>query len=162
MSHRYVLSDTHFGHGNIIDYCNRPFDNVEEMNNTLINNWNDKVDEDDSILFLGDVRHHPSLDSASEWLSRLNGNILVVRGNHDGNLPQNTHVNVVESCVIKHGRYQFYCEHQPVEYSGWQIHGHTHIGTPLIDRETQRMNVSVENIDYKTISMNEIVQKLEE
>lgn len=158
---RYVISDTHFGHGNIIEYCNRPFDSVEEMNRALVENWNTTVSPTDSVLFLGDVRHHPSSMTAEEWLKRLNGNILVVRGNHDGGLSQNARVPVVESCVIQHGRYQFYCEHQPTKYSGWQIHGHVHDNAPLIDTERQLVNVSAEAVGYQPMPLDDIIHKIE-
>lgn len=158
---QYVISDTHFGHENIIEYCDRPFASVEEMNRALVENWNTTVSPQDSVLFLGDVRHHPSPLTEWGWLRRLNGNKLIVRGNHDGGLSHNAPVPVVESCVIQHGRYEFYCEHQPVDYSGWQIHGHVHQNAPLIDRENQNVNVSVEATGYQPIPMDDIIHQIQ-
>ena len=79
---RFFTSDTHFGHRNIIKYSNRPFDSVEQMNEALIDNWNDTVLPTDTVYHLGDV----ALGPWSEWdsiLTRLNGYKVLVVGNHD-------------------------------------------------------------------------------
>ena len=53
MSNIFVTSDPHFYHDNIIKYCNRPFSNVDEMNLTLIRNWNSKVTPEDDVYVIG-------------------------------------------------------------------------------------------------------------
>lgn len=50
----YYIADTHFGHKNILTLCNRPFESIEQMNLTLIENWNSKVKNNDHIYILGD------------------------------------------------------------------------------------------------------------
>lgn len=75
-------ADTHFGHRNIIRYCNRPFYSVEEMDETLINNWNKVVDKEDVVFHLGDF----AVGGAALWsnlLQRLNGKVYLIMGNHD-------------------------------------------------------------------------------
>jgi calcineurin-like phosphoesterase family protein len=52
---RYVISDHHFGHANIIEYCDRPFDSVGEMNTTLLNRHYETVGESDVLVHLGDI-----------------------------------------------------------------------------------------------------------
>jgi calcineurin-like phosphoesterase family protein len=160
----YTISDLHFGHGNIIDYCDRPFHDTEQMNASMREDWNRTVGEDDTVLFLGDVRHHPSEKSAAEWLSELSGDVLAVRGNHDSGLTQNSPHHVVESCTIRHGKYTFYCEHKPVQSPGWQIHGHIHNNDirnhPFIDPQAQRVNVSAELLGYEPLLMDELVYLL--
>lgn len=78
----FFTSDTHFYHGNIIRFCNRPFEDVEMMNETIISNWNNTVGLDDTVFHLGDF----CLGGSAEWtkiLDRLNGKIYLILGNHD-------------------------------------------------------------------------------
>lgn len=157
---RYVIGDTHFGHTNIIEYCQRPFDDVAEMNATMVSRWNDVVDDDDTVIHLGDVRHHPDPSSTAWWLDQLNGDIMLVRGNHDGDVGQNAPFHTVTSCTIQHGKYQFYVEHEPVGFSGWQIHGHSHNNDlmmyPLINRQRKTINVSADLIGFAPLSLERL------
>lgn len=78
----YWTSDTHWGHKNIIKYCNRPFSNVEEMNCKLVENWNKMVEEDAIIFHLGDF----AFGGTTMWKeirSALRGRIVLIKGNHD-------------------------------------------------------------------------------
>lgn len=78
----WVTSDTHFLHNNIIRFSNRPFENVDDMNEEIIRAWNSVVGEEDDVYHLGDV----SLGRADKTigiLNRLNGNIHLIRGNHE-------------------------------------------------------------------------------
>lgn len=78
----WFTSDTHFGHKNILEYCNRPFRDVTHMNNAIVGMWNELVAPDDTVWHLGDVALG-KLDESLEAVSRLNGNIFLVPGNHD-------------------------------------------------------------------------------
>ena len=78
----YYISDTHFGHENIMHLCNRPFKNVEEQDETLINNWNAKVRNEDNIYILGDFCFR-SGKSPKYYLEKLNGKKTLIIGNHD-------------------------------------------------------------------------------
>ena len=78
----FFTSDTHLYHGNIIRFCNRPFKDVDMMNETIISNWNNTVGQDDIVFHLGDF----CLGGSAEWtkmLDRLNGRIYLIMGNHD-------------------------------------------------------------------------------
>lgn len=82
----WFTSDHHFGHQNIIKYCDRPFDSVEEMNEVMIARWNDVVGTTDRVFVLGDF----ALGKISETLplaERLNGNKYLIPGNHDRVFP---------------------------------------------------------------------------
>ncbi|KAF3884334.1 MULTISPECIES: metallophosphoesterase family protein [Nostocales] len=78
----WFTADTHFGHKNILEYTNRPFSSIEEMDETLIENWNSKVSSSDRVYHLGDVGLC-SPNKLRKILERLNGNIYLIRGNHD-------------------------------------------------------------------------------
>lgn len=80
----WLTSDTHFWHNNIIKYCNRPFETVEEMNQALIDNWNSVVGPDDHVYHLGDF----CFGNVEKWNTVLapgvlNGHIHLILGNHD-------------------------------------------------------------------------------
>lgn len=77
----FFTSDNHFGHINIIRYCNRPFRDAEEMNETMIANWNSLVSEEDVVFNLGDFFFSEKL--ISSILPKLNGKIVWILGNHD-------------------------------------------------------------------------------
>lgn len=79
---RFIISDTHFGHENIIRYENRPFRNSNEMNRYIINKWNNVVSKNDLVYHLGDVSFM-SRESTKNILNKLNGRIVLVAGNHD-------------------------------------------------------------------------------
>lgn len=84
MSKIWVTSDLHFNHLNILKYepISRPFETVEEMNEVLIKNWNDRVGADDTVYVLGDF-FMGQLTSIKEIFDRLNGKVILIRGNHD-------------------------------------------------------------------------------
>ena len=76
----WITADTHFGHANIIKYCQRPFSSVEEMDEAIISRWNAVVKPKDTIYHLGDFTLKKS---ANEYLDKLNGKILFITGSHD-------------------------------------------------------------------------------
>jgi calcineurin-like phosphoesterase family protein len=75
----FFSSDHHFGHANILKYCNRPFKDVEEMDRVLVDNWNSVVTNKDIVYHLGDFSFGP----APLYLNQLNGTKYFVRGNHE-------------------------------------------------------------------------------
>lgn len=76
----YITSDSHFNHTNIIKYCNRPFMNVGDMNESLINNWNERIRPNDIVYHLGDFGFG---EACKKIFKRLNGNKCLIVGNHD-------------------------------------------------------------------------------
>ncbi len=79
MNNIFFTADTHLGHANIIRYCNRPFGHVDEMDTAIVENWNAVVRPGDTVYHVGDF----SFGDAGPYLRRLQGQVVLVRGNHD-------------------------------------------------------------------------------
>lgn len=156
---RYLISDTHFDHENIITYENRPFDNVSEMNNQLISLWNETVSDSDVVIHMGDFAMAQQ-ERTEKIMSKLNGNIILLRGNHDqGTISEYTFpYPYVESMTTQHKGYKYYCCHNksdiPSYWKHWKLIGHQHSNIPFIDYKNKEINLSVEVIGYKPLSLD--------
>ena len=125
---RYVISDTHFNHSRILEYCQRPFDNVEQMNEVIINNWNKVINEDDIVYVLGDFCFG-NKTMLKEIVSNLKGRKILICGNHD-NLTKNAYYEagfetVTKSPIIVDS--DFILSHHPIQghlRKFYNIHGH--------------------------------------
>lgn len=148
----YLISDLHLNHRNIIKYCGRPFRDVAEMNRVLIKNWNAVVRPHDVVYYLGDL----CLGNPLFWLKKLAGRITFIRGSHDYRMPRGA---TSDCAVISVEGLSFYLVHKfwdaPVNWCGYVIHGHDHNNQPFTDGN--RVNVSVEVIGYKPVSLAEII-----
>lgn len=169
----YFTSDTHFGHENIIQYCRRPFLNVEEMNKTLIANWNATVNNTDTIYHLGDV----FMGKKSEWPAireQLNGNIILIAGNHDPKQARQLFTEVYDELYIKLHNINFWLCHYPVnelDYQGrksclrpessspfdYALCGHVH--TRWLSN-AHCFNVGVDVHSYRPISIEQLITLL--
>ena len=172
----YFISDTHFNHTNIIKYCNRPFKDINEMNETIIKNWNELVTNDDIVYHLGDIAFGIKED-AIDIISLLNGKKYIVRGNHD-----KWNVNFYESCgltilrnpPIKLEKYKLLLSHVPVsdklipkDYIN--LHGHIHNKNlyecienylPSEYSLEKHINISCDVTNFKPISIEDILSKV--
>jgi calcineurin-like phosphoesterase family protein len=139
MSKIFYIADTHFGHENIIKLDNRPFKSVEEMNETMLNNWNSVVSKEDVVYLIGDVMWHFK-DEDFEFMKKLNGRKRLVVGNHDRNTHSKNFKNLFESMdyydKIKDGEHTVILSHYPIlaydgSYGGRNIHLHGHVHTTM-------------------------------
>lgn len=161
----WLISDTHFGHDNIIELCARPFIDAKEMNSVLVNNWNYTVKKHDTVYFLGDITFGRDSKPKDYWLSKLNGNIVYIRGNHDKDAG-----NTKLSEKVDYKGYRFLLIHdpmeKPVEWNDWVIHGDKHNNNlgkyPLINRYQKTINVCVELIKYRPINFDKIIELIED
>ena len=79
----FFTSDTHLGHNNVIKFSGRPYENVQEMGDDFIAKWNEVVSENDYIFHLGDFSWFNGTTDIYKIISKLNGQIYIVPGNHD-------------------------------------------------------------------------------
>lgn len=86
MPKTFFISDTHFGHENVIKYDNRPFASLEEMEEEMIKRWNSAVGKGDNVYILGDFCWTSKPELIVGLLKRLNGNKMLIKGNHDRGL----------------------------------------------------------------------------
>jgi len=153
----YITSDQHFGHANIIDYEDRPFTSVDEMNSYMIKKWNQTVSKKDKVFFLGDLCIPSRL--YSEIVPLLNGYKIMVMGNHDCL----SHKRYEEAGFEEVSRYpiilnDFYIlSHAPLYLSKAMpyvnIHGHSHSKRMV---GANYYNVCVELHDYKPVKFDDI------
>lgn len=175
----YFTSDLHFNNENIIKYCERPYTNVEHMNEELITKWNSVITPEDVIFVLGDfIMGDSSLKSISKIINRLDGHIILVPGNHDTDAKIKIYqkyfsnqISVTSLSRIKEKNSLFICSHYPMFVREWGdqkgtplycLSGHTHSKVPLDKKFPYNYNVGVDANDYKPVSFDKIKRELKE
>lgn len=68
---QYFVADIHFFHKNIIPNCSRPFKSIEDMNNTIIENWNKTIQSHDEVYILGDMFYQANIDQVNDTLKKI-------------------------------------------------------------------------------------------
>lgn len=138
----WFTSDTHFSHGNIVTYCNRPFHRIVEgqnvpdaiaMNEYLIDRWNSRVQKGDTVYHLGDFGFTPNakkdgIDRLQKVANRLKGKIILIKGNHDTNVDSIKRFEIVKDYHIIHTHNtRFVLFHYPMRSWQFMNHGSIHL-----------------------------------
>jgi calcineurin-like phosphoesterase family protein len=118
----FITADLHINHGNIIKYCNRPFKNINHMNDTLIRNINSRCKKEDQLYIAGDVLFSSGLQSnglvkPKEFFYALNPNVTIIAGNHD---LKNSVYSKLKYCVINFAKKDFLICHVPPNSPLWE------------------------------------------
>lgn len=159
---RWFISDPHFGHKNVIEYSQRPFKSVKQMDDTMIARWNRNVKENDEVFVLGDFGL-AGIGYLTDVLHSLNGNKILIRGNHDGSVEKMRRIGfdaVVEEALVFVDGYEVLLSHYPnlFENKTLRLHGHIHEkGLPYF--ENAQMCMCVELWNYTPIN-EKTVQKM--
>lgn len=162
----WFTSDTHFGHKNIIEYCNRPYRSVKGMNESLVRRWNHMVKPNDIVYHLGDVSFLRQ-EFTTPILEKLNGGIYLIKGNHDRNWKAKNIIATFLECHLNHDGQDIYMTHHPhptwpfEAQGGWHLHGHTHGNPPHDGWQANRMDVGVDPRGYRPISIVEVKEHMD-
>jgi len=169
MSDIWVISDTHFGHSNILKFTDTngnlirgaKFSSLEEMDEHMIDQWNSTVKDGDKVYHLGDVY----FGLGHQVLHRLKGQKRLILGNHDNGKDQKLaqHFSKVQVWRV-FPEFNMLLTHVPVHPNSleyrveWNVHGHLH--QHLVD-DNRYFNVSVEQISYTPIHIEDIRSKMQ-
>lgn len=158
MGNVFFIADTHFGHRNICKY--RPqFNNPTEHDEYIIKTWNETIKKRDIVWILGDMCIHNDKYDMNSLISRLNGSMRVITGNHC-HLPYYNHPRIIieNGLVSKYGIWLSHCPIHPNEFRGKSLNIHGHVHNKSVD-DDRYINVCCEAVNYKPISLDEIRSK---
>ena len=179
----FFTSDLHFRHGNIIKYCKRPFETVQDQTEKLIENWNKTVPDTATVFILGDF----AFATKNQWrgfLNRMTGKKYLILGNHDRHedIPTEMFEDIIDlakvSIKIKEHEWKtFILSHRPIlcwegsNDGSIMLYGHVHTCTnpevdETIDSELIKLmpknswDVGVDNNNYTPVSVHEVLEKI--
>jgi calcineurin-like phosphoesterase family protein len=179
----WFTADQHFGHTRIIEYVKRPFSSVDEMDDALINSWNERVREEDLVYHLGDFTLS-NYKGFEYYLNKLNGTIFFVPGGHDQRWLSSYKKNgsdskftVLESLIVINVRnVDLVLCHYPLltwergHYGVIHLHGHSHGNVGCIGRSNEgsagvipgyRVDVGVDCNNFYPVSITDILNRID-
>lgn len=171
----WVTSDWHFGHDREFIYKPRGFSSVEEMNEEIIKRHNSIVAPDDDVICLGDLMLGDNAIGL-DCLRRLNGNINVVRGNHDTDkrveLYRALGIPVDNALYIKYKGYHFYLSHYPTLTGNLEkeslrqmtlnLYGHTHQSNNFYNDKPYMFHCGVDSHACYPVDLDQIIQAMQD
>lgn len=170
----YFTSDTHLGHNKEFLYLPRGFKTIEEHNKTIVENWNNTIKQEDDVYILGDLVLG-DIDTGIELLKQLNGNIYIIKGNHDTDNKIARYLSECKNILginyaqeIKYKKHYFYLSHYPTITANYDdekpwanhlinLHGHTHSKEKFYNNNPYMYNVSLDAHNNFPISIDEVL-----
>ena len=166
----YFTADNHFGHENVIRFCDRPFSSAEEMNAAMISLWNERVHRNDTVYVLGDMFFR--CDYAEDILKKLKGKKYLIAGNHDSSWLRKFDASKYFEDITKFletsaGQHKLVLSHRPLvswdhERRAYMIHGHIHNDTsadfwPLLCVRERALNAGVDINGFRPVTFEELL-----
>lgn len=164
----WIVSDTHWGHENIIKFCRRPVDHEDAM----IQEWQDAVPADGVVLHLGDLSYTNNGMFRHLISKKLPGSKYLIKGNHDSQRPifyRDSGFTVIKPFEMRYGSHIVSFSHYPLKLSARvgpnrvHVHGHIHNngyggkGAPFTPFAAGQINVSVEQTHYRPVNLKELL-----
>lgn len=155
----YFIADYHLRHKNVLDFEDRPYESIEEMEEDFIAKWNNVVNEEDTVVLVGDIIFHGKKHHWIELLTKLKGKKILVKGNHDDskavqNLVEEGYLEEYHEVgyMFKENKMLYWVTHYPMEIEErprkFSIHGHIH-NKP--SRYMNQINVGVDSLIFKDV-----------
>lgn len=149
----YFTGDEHYGHRNVIKYCNRPFQDVEEMDREIIKRHNEVVSDNDIVYHLGDFSLKKN---RSKYLEQLKGKHIFIKGNHDKEGYDILEIKIDgQSIVLCHYAMRVW---NKSHYGSWELFGHSHNTLEPIGKQ---MDVGVDTNNFYPYSFEDVKRKIE-
>lgn len=167
----WFTADLHLGHRNIIKLANRPFGDIEQHDDYIIDKYNELVDNNDDVYILGDISFNQSYENYKRIFGALKGNKYVILGNHDNkqNLlrcqKEGLIVSICETKTIQIDKDRVFLSHFPHRewtgyyYGAYHIYGHCHGN---IDDHKQSTDCGVDCWEYEPVSWTELKQYIDD
>lgn len=169
----FYISDTHFGHKNVLIHDKRPFATIDEMDAELIRRWNAKVSPEDDVYILGDFAYRSG--KSMEWyLKQLRGRLHLIIGNHDGKLLADEKamayfcsvdkmMNVVDdSGKLLHLSHFPLADWNKKHYGSYHIHGHIHNAKSevfqFLKTQERALNAGCMINNYEPVTLQELIE----
>ncbi len=189
MANTWIISDTHFGHSNIIEYCKRPFKDADHMDAVMIKRWQARVRPWDTVYHLGDVMltARKTDEELRQFIDQLPGKKILILGNHDKSAERMMDfgfTHAVESAVVSvlgFSGMRVVLNHYPLTFKplsfsrdgippDYVLHGHIHNSTEEMRREIHEknelvhipsfnINCCVEMWNYEPCTIQHIIKK---
>lgn len=167
MAEIFVISDTHFWHKNVIEYENRPFKDLNDMEEKMVELWNGKVRPEDTVYILGDFSFG-NIEKTENTLKKLNGKKILVLGNHDSVVRKQkfnkslfeTITNFIDDKIYDVG---FLMCHYPLAVGDWSkinLYGHIHSnnGSHKVDKLPENsFNCCADVNNYTPVNIKDII-----
>lgn len=172
----YFVSDIHFGHKNIMKYEPeyRNYSSVEEMDESIITQWNETISKEDTVYNLGDFFFTSNKERIREIVKRLNyKKMVLIIGNHDSSkvvkqLSSEFNIECKYADRIKVEGIQFFLSHYPMymDRKGLiNLHGHIHskdMRDSKNNKSLKHINIGLDNMGKVAISLEDVVKQAKE